>query len=163
MGRVRIDGKHFGINGRLRGTSRDLQRCVAPRGGNLWSKPAKAIDYDAFTLQLHTDFDGCARVLSEVVDRAPVYLLNSVDPYRLEGQKTSAFEIAEQLEWQVPDHVVVPGGNLANSSALGKGFLEMKQLGADGEGSADFRHPGGGCESAGACHKGIRRREAGAG
>jgi threonine synthase len=68
-------------------------------------------------------------VLSEVVQRAPVYLLNSVNPYRLEGQKTAAFEIAEQLEWQVPDHLVVPGGNLANSSALGKGFLEMKQLG----------------------------------
>ena len=102
---------------------------LLPEGEISWSKLAQAIDYDALTLQLHTDFDGCARVLSEVVDRAPVYLLNSVNPYRLEGQKTSAFEIAEQLEWQVPDHVVVPGGNLANSSALGKGFLEMKQLG----------------------------------
>jgi threonine synthase len=65
----------------------------------------------------------------EVLRRAPVYLLNSVNPYRLEGQKTAAFEIAEQMEWQVPDHLIVPGGNLANSSALGKGFLEMKQLG----------------------------------
>jgi threonine synthase len=58
-----------------------------------------------------------------------VYLLNSVNPYRLEGQKTPAMEIAEQMEWEVPDHVIVPGGNLANSSALGKGFLEMKHLG----------------------------------
>jgi threonine synthase len=78
---------------------------------------------------LNTDFDGCVRVLAEVVRRAPVYLLNSVNPYRLEGQKTPALEIAEQFDWQVPDHVIVPGGNLANSSALGKGFLEMKHLG----------------------------------
>jgi threonine synthase len=73
--------------------------------------------------------DGCVRVLAEVVRRASVYLLNSVNPYRLEGQKTPALEIAEEFDWQVPDHVIVPGGNLANSSALGKGFLEMKQLG----------------------------------
>src|SRR6185437_14058925 len=56
-------------------------------------------------------------------------LLNSVNPYRLEGQKTPALEIAEQMSWDVPDHIIVPGGNLANSSALGKGFLEMKHLG----------------------------------
>jgi threonine synthase len=69
------------------------------------------------------------RVLAEVVRRAPVYLLNSVNPYRLEGQKTPALEIAEEFDWQVPDHVIVPGGNLANGSALGKGFLEMMHLG----------------------------------
>jgi threonine synthase len=80
-------------------------------------------------LQLRTDFDGCVRVLAEVVQHLPVYLLNSVNPYRLEGQKTPALEIAEQLDWQVPDHLIVPGGNLANSSALGKAFLEMKALG----------------------------------
>src|ERR1700728_1995662 len=102
---------------------------LLPEGEIAWGKLAQAMDYGALTLQLHTDFDGCVRVLSEVVQRAPVYLLNSVNPYRLEGQKTSAFEIAEQMEWQVPDHLIVPGGNLANSSALGKGFLEMKQLG----------------------------------
>lgn len=102
---------------------------LLPEGEISWGKLAQAMDYGALTLQMGTDFDGCVRVLSEVVDRAPVYLLNSVNPYRLEGQKTSAFEIAEQLEWQVPDHLIVPGGNLANSSALGKGFLEMKQLG----------------------------------
>ena len=69
------------------------------------------------------------RVLADVVRRAPVYLLNSVNPYRLEGQKTPALEIAEQFDWQIPDHLIVPGGNLANSSALGKGFLEMMHLG----------------------------------
>jgi threonine synthase len=81
------------------------------------------------TVQLKTDFDGCVRILLELVRRFPIYLLNSVNPYRLEGQKTPAMEMLEQMEWQVPEHIVVPGGNLANSSALGKGFLEMKHLG----------------------------------
>jgi threonine synthase len=102
---------------------------LLPDGEIAWGKLAQAMDYGALALQLNTDFDGCVRVLAEVVKCAPVYLLNSVNPYRLEGQKTAAFEIAEHMEWQVPDHLTVPGGNLANSSALGKGFLEMKHLG----------------------------------
>jgi threonine synthase len=102
---------------------------LLPEGKISWSKLSQAIDYGAVTCQLNTDFDGCVRVLAEVVRRAPVYLLNSVNPYRLEGQKTPALEIAEQFDWQVPDHLIVPGGNLANSSALGKGFMEMMQLG----------------------------------
>lgn len=102
---------------------------LIPEGKIAWGKLSQALDYGALTLQLRTDFDGCVRVLSEVVHRAPVYLLNSVNPYRLEGQKTPALEIAEQLDWDVPDHVIVPGGNLANSTALGKAFLEMKHLG----------------------------------
>src|SRR3984885_11080005 len=102
---------------------------LLPEGKISWSKLSQAIDYGAVTCQLNTDFDGCVRVLAEVVRRAPVYLLNSVNPYRLEGQKTPALEIAEELDWQVPDHLIVPGGNLANSSALGKAFLEMKHLG----------------------------------
>src|SRR3984957_15581720 len=102
---------------------------LLPEGKISWSKLSQAIDYGAVTCQLNTDFDGCVRVLAEVVRRAPVYLLNSVNPYRLEGQKTPALEIAEEFDWQVPDHLIVPGGNLANSSALGKGFLEMKHLG----------------------------------
>jgi threonine synthase len=102
---------------------------LLPEGKIAWGKLAQAMDYGALILQLRSDFDGCVRVLAEVVERAPVYLLNSVNPYRLEGQKTPAFEIAEQMEWEVPDHLIVPGGNLANSSALGKGFLEMRELG----------------------------------
>jgi threonine synthase len=90
---------------------------------------AQALEYGAHVLQLHTDFDGCLRVLHDVVRNFPAYLLNSLNPYRLEGQKTVAFEIMEQLDWNVPDHVIVPGGNLANSSALGKGLLELQQLG----------------------------------
>jgi threonine synthase len=102
---------------------------LLPAGKISWSKLSQALDYGAVTCQLNTDFDGCVRVLTEVVRRAPVYLLNSVNPYRLEGQKTAAIEIAEEFDWQIPDHLIVPGGNLANSSALGKGFLEMLHLG----------------------------------
>jgi threonine synthase len=102
---------------------------LIPEGKIAWGKLSQAMDYGALTIQLKTDFDGCVRVLTEVVKRAPVYLLNSVNPYRLEGQKTPALEIAEAFDWETPDHVIVPGGNLANSSALGKAFLEMKHLG----------------------------------
>jgi threonine synthase len=106
-------------------------RCLVliPEGKIAWGKLSQAMDYGALTCQLRTDFDGCVKVLAEVVERYPIYLLNSVNPYRLEGQKTPAMEIAEELEWNVPDHVIVPGGNLANCSALGKGFQEMKHLG----------------------------------
>lgn len=102
---------------------------LIPEGKIAWGKLAQSLDYGALTCQVKTDFDGCVKVLSEVIQRAPIYLLNSVNPYRLEGQKTPALEMAEALDWQVPDHVIVPGGNLANSSALGKGFKEMLRLG----------------------------------
>ena len=102
---------------------------LIPNGKIAWGKLSQAMDYGAVTLQLQTDFDGCVRVLTEIVRQAPIYLLNSVNPYRLEGQKTPAIEIAEAFDWNVPDHVIVPGGNLGNSSALGKGFRELKELG----------------------------------
>jgi threonine synthase len=102
---------------------------LIPEGKIAWGKLAQAMDYGAVTCQLKTDFDGCVKVLADIVRQEPIYLLNSVNPYRLEGQKTPAFEIAEAMEWNVPDHLIVPGGNLANSSALGKGFREMHELG----------------------------------
>lgn len=102
---------------------------LIPDGKISWGKLSQSLDYGAITCQLKTDFDGCVRVLNEVVERMPVYLLNSVNPYRVEGQKTAAFELLEQFNWQPPDHVIVPGGNLANSSAIGKALREMKQLG----------------------------------
>jgi len=100
-----------------------------PAGQVSSGKLAQALEYGATVVQLLTDFDGCLKLLQEVVQRFPACLLNSVNPYRLEGQKTVAFELMEQLNWSVPDHVIVPGGNLGNSSALGKGFLEMLELG----------------------------------
>jgi threonine synthase len=102
---------------------------MIPEGKIAWSKLAQTLDYGAHTFQLKTDFDGCVRVLAEVVRRFPLFVVNSVNPFRLEGQKTAAFEIMEQLDWSAPDHVIVPGGNLANSSAIGKGFLELVALG----------------------------------
>ena len=102
---------------------------LIPEGKIAWGKLSQAMDYGAVTCQLKTDFDGCVRVLTQTVKQAPIYLLNSVNPYRLEGQKTPAFEIAEAFDWSVPDHLIVPGGNLANSSALGKGFRELRDLG----------------------------------
>lgn len=101
---------------------------LIPEGKVSWGKLSQALDYGALTCQLKTDFDGCMRILNEIVQRMPMYLLNSVNPYRLEGQKTAAVELLEQFDWQSPDHVIVPGGNLGNSSALGKAFLEMKEL-----------------------------------
>ena len=102
---------------------------LIPEGKIAWGKLSQAMDYGAVTCQLKTDFDGCLKVLTEIVNREPIYLLNSVNPYRIEGQKTPAFEIAEAMDWNVPDHLIVPGGNLGNSSALGKGFREMRDLG----------------------------------
>jgi threonine synthase len=110
-----------------RGGMRSL--VLVPDGKISWSKLSQALDYGAVTCQLRTDFDGCLRLLQELVLRAPVYQLNSINPFRLEGQKTLALELLEQLDWQPPDHIIVPGGNLGNSSAIGKALLEMHDLG----------------------------------
>jgi threonine synthase len=101
---------------------------LIPDGKISWGKLSQSLDYGALTCQLRTDFDGCVRILNELVRQKPVYLLNSVNPYRIEGQKTAAIELMEQLEWEPPDHIIVPGGNLGNSSAIGKGLLEMHEL-----------------------------------
>jgi threonine synthase len=106
-----------------------LSLVLIPEGRISWGKLSQSLDYGAVTCQLRTDFDGCVRVLSEVVRRMPIYLLNSVNPYRIEGQKTAALELLEQMAWEVPDHLIVPGGNLGNCSAMGKAFLEAQQLG----------------------------------
>jgi threonine synthase len=110
-----------------RGGMRSL--VLVPEGKISWSKLSQSLDYGALTCQLRTDFDGCLRLLQELVRQAPVYQLNSINPFRLEGQKTLAFELLEQLEWQPPDHIIVPGGNLGNSSAIGKALLEMLDIG----------------------------------
>jgi threonine synthase len=101
---------------------------LVPEGKISWSKLSQALDYGAVTCQLRTDFDGCLKLLQDLVRKAPVYQLNSINPFRLEGQKTLSIELLEQLDWQVPDHIIVPGGNLGNSSAIGKALLEMREL-----------------------------------
>src|SRR5262249_35920934 len=102
---------------------------LLPAGQVASGKLAQALEYGAQVLELRADFDGCLKILYEVAKKLSVYVLNSVNPYRLEGQRTVAFELMEQVDWKVPDHVIVPGGNLGNSSALGKGFLELRDLG----------------------------------
>jgi len=109
-----------------RGNMRSL--VLIPEGKISWGKLSQALDYGALTCQLRTDFDGCVRILNELVRQKPVYLLNSVNPCRIEGQKTAAIELLEQLGWESPDHIIVPGGNLGNSSAIGKALLEMRGL-----------------------------------
>ena len=109
-----------------RGNMRSL--VLIPEGKISWGKLSQSLDYGALTCQLRTDFDGCVRILNELVRQKPVYLLNSVNPYRIEGQKTAAIELLEQLGWEPPDHIIVPGGNLGNSSAIGKALLEMLEL-----------------------------------
>jgi threonine synthase len=83
----------------------------------------------AITLSIDTDFDGCMRIVQEITRDGSIYLANSMNSLRVEGQKTISFEIAQQLGWETPDFVVVPGGNLGNVSAIGNGFLLMKQMG----------------------------------
>jgi threonine synthase len=109
-----------------RGNMRSL--VLIPEGKISWGKLSQSLDSGALTCQLRTDFDGCVRILNDLVRERPVYLLNSVNPYRIEGQKTAAIELLEQLDWVAPDHIIVPGGNLGNSSAIGKALLEMYEL-----------------------------------
>jgi len=94
-----------------------------------FGKLSQAMDYGAQTIQIQGDFDDCMRQVQAVCTQLGLYLLNSLNPFRLEGQKTIMYRIIEQLGWQVPDWIIVPGGNLGNSSAFGKAFYELKQLG----------------------------------
>ena len=94
-----------------------------------FGKLSQALDYGALTIQIEGDFDDAMARVREVCPRMGIYLVNSVNPFRLEGQKTVMLRVLEQLRWQVPDWIVVPGGNLGNSSSFGKCFHELKQLG----------------------------------
>jgi threonine synthase len=83
----------------------------------------------ALVLSLDTDFDGCMAAVKEITKHKHIYLANSMNSLRIEGQKTVGIEIVQQFEWEVPDWIVLPGGNLGNVSALGNGFLMMRDLG----------------------------------
>ncbi len=93
------------------------------------SQLVQPIANGALTLAMDTDFDGCMKLVQQVCDRNNIYLANSMNSLRIEGQKTVSVEICQQLGWEVPDWVVIPGGNLGNVSALGLGFRMMKDLG----------------------------------
>jgi len=94
-----------------------------------FGKLSQAMDYGAQTIQILGDFDDCMKQVQDVCTQSGLYLLNSLNPFRLEGQKTIMYRIIEGLNWEVPDWIVVPGGNLGNSSAFGKAFFELKELG----------------------------------
>jgi threonine synthase len=94
-----------------------------------YGKLSQALDYDARTLQILGDFDDALARVREVAQQRGIYLCNSVNPFRLEGQKTIMYRVLEALGWEPPDWIVVPGGNLGNSSAFGKAFAELHALG----------------------------------
>ncbi len=94
-----------------------------------YGKLSQALDYGALTVQIAGDFDDAMARVQEVSRELGIYLVNSVNPFRLEGQKTIMLRVLEALRWEVPDWIVVPGGNLGNSSAFGKAFIELHQLG----------------------------------
>jgi threonine synthase len=94
-----------------------------------YGKLSQALDYGALTLQIEGDFDDAMARVKEVSRAMGLYLVNSVNPFRLEGQKTIMFRVLESLRWETPDWIVCPGGNLGNSSAFGKAFHELHELG----------------------------------
>jgi threonine synthase len=123
---------------------------LVPRGQISHAKLAQSLDYGAAVLELDGNFDDAMRVIRELAEDESIYLVNSINPFRIEGQKTVAAELLEQRGWRVPDHMVVPGGNLGNSTALGKGLKELYELGlierlprlsvVQAEGAAPFAH-----------------------
>ncbi|MCZ6875302.1 MAG: threonine synthase [bacterium] len=100
-----------------------------PRDKVSMAQLIQPIAHGALTLSLDTDFDGCMALVQDLCSRENIYLANSMNSLRIEGQKTISIELAQQFDWEVPDWVIIPGGNLGNVSALGKGFLLMQDLG----------------------------------
>lgn len=94
-----------------------------------YGKLSQALDFGALTLQIAGDFDDAMQRVQQVSRELGIYLVNSVNPFRLEGQKTIMFRVLESLGWEIPDWIVVPGGNLGNVSAFGKAYHELRQLG----------------------------------
>jgi threonine synthase len=101
----------------------------APEGAVSTAKLAQAIDFGARVVETGTNFDQAFGHLRRLAQELGWYVVNSINPYRLEGQKTVTVEVLEQRQWRVPDYLVVPGGNLGNVSAIGKGLLELAALG----------------------------------
>jgi threonine synthase len=100
-----------------------------PHGNISYGKLAQALEYGARTLQVEANFDQILALVRQMAERLGIYLLNSINPFRIEGQKTIMTEMLDQRDWRAPDWVVLPGGNLGNTSAFGKALREMKALG----------------------------------
>src|SRR4029079_12164946 len=93
-----------------------------PHGNIAYGKLAQALEYGAKTLQVEANFDQILKLVRVLAEKLGIYLLNSINPFRIEGQKTIMIELMDQLDWHPPDWVVLPGGNLGNVSAFGKGL-----------------------------------------
>jgi threonine synthase len=102
---------------------------LLPKGKVSIEQLIQPISNGATVLSLDTDFDGCMKIVQKLTEDPTIYLANSMNSLRMEGQKTVAIEIVQQFDWEVPDWIVLPVGNLGNVSALGKGFLLMRELG----------------------------------
>jgi threonine synthase len=102
---------------------------IVPKGQVAAGKLAQALAYGARTLMVRAGFDRCLELADEASERLGVYLLNSINPFRLEGQKTIVLELLQQLDWQPPDWIVVPAGNLGNTAAFGKALSEARDWG----------------------------------
>jgi threonine synthase len=102
---------------------------LVPAQGVAMGKLAQTLAYGARTLLIRGDFDDCLRLLEQARERLGVYLLNSINPFRIEGQKTIILELLQQLSWQAPDWIVFPAGNLGNTAAFGKALREAQQWG----------------------------------
>ena len=102
---------------------------LLPRGKISTAQLVQPIAHGAMVLGLDTDFDGCMAIVKELAAEGLIYLANSMNPLRIEGQKTVGIEIVQQFNWQVPDWIILPSGNLGNASALYAGFKMMRELG----------------------------------
>jgi threonine synthase len=102
---------------------------LVPAGRIAPGKLAQAVGYGARVIAVRGDFDACLRLVEEASERLGLYLLNSVNPFRLEGQKTIVLELLQQLGWDAPDWIALPGGNLGNTSAFGKALEEARDWG----------------------------------
>jgi threonine synthase len=127
-----------------------------PHGNISYGKLAQALEYGARTLQVEANFDQILALVRLLAERLGIYLLNSINPFRIEGQKSIIFEMLDQRDWNSPDWIVLPGGNLGNTSAFGKALRELRDFGfiskmprlavIQAEGAApfyDFVHMGG--------------------
>jgi threonine synthase len=102
---------------------------LLPKGKISVAQLVQPIANGSLVLSLDTDFDGCMRIVKEITKDETIYLANSMNSLRIEGQKTVGIEIVQQFDWAVPDVIIIPGGNLGNVSALGSGLLMMRDLG----------------------------------
>jgi threonine synthase len=100
-----------------------------PNGNISYGKLAQALEYGARTLQVEANFDQILALVRQLAAPLGIYLLNSINPFRIEGQKTIMLELLDQRDWRVPDWIVLPGGNLGNTAAFGKALREMRDWG----------------------------------